>query len=210
MWSLAALHVQSPCCPEGQEAASSGAVILPPTHRRSDLGRAGGPAPPECCAHRTSLCCSKPQPGFHQTSTGLCVNPPGGQSDSRAPSECLLIRSLRRAKGHCGAGLGSATEGKQTGREMLETAGWVGCPGTRGQVCVLSATPPPPAPPPPPAAQHVAEKVQARGAVRVAVAGLILTNHPPSAARQALTLLPTLAELSSCGMGLSSSPWGNR
>ena len=70
--------------------------------------------------------------------------------------------------------------------------------------------PSPARPPPPPAAQHVAEKVQARGAVRVAVAGLILTNHPPSAARQALTLLPTLAELSSCGMGLSSSPWGNR
>ena len=203
MWSLAALHVQSPCCPEGQDAVSSGAVVLPPTQGRSDLGRAGGPAPPECCAHHTSLCFSKPQPGFRQTSTGLCVDPPRGQSDSHALSECLLIRSLPWAKGHCRAGLGSATEGKQTGREMLETAGWVGCPGTRGPVCVLSATLPPPP------AQHVGEKVQARGAVRVAVAGLILTNHPPSAAKRALTLLPALPELFSRDLGLTS-PWGNR
>ena len=139
-WSLAALHVQSPSCPEGQDTVSSGAVVLPPTQGRSDLGRAGGPAPPECCAHHTSLCFSKPQPGFRQTSTGLCVDPPRGQSDSHAPSECLLIRSLRWAKGHCGAGLGSDTEGKQTGREMLETAGWVGCPGTEAE-SVCSAPP---------------------------------------------------------------------
>lgn len=73
-----------------------------------------------------------------------------------------------------------------------------------GRVCVLSATPPPPP------AQHAGEKVQARGAVRVAVAGLILTNHPPSAAKRALTLLPALPELSSRGLGLTSSLWGNR
>lgn len=135
MWSLAAPHVQRPCFPEGQDAVSSGAVVLPLTLRCSNLGRAGGPAPPGCCAHHTSLCFSEPQPGFCQTLTRLCVDPPGGQSNIHAPSECLLIRSLRWAKGHCRAGLGSATEGKQTGKEMLEMAGWVGCLGTWGQVC---------------------------------------------------------------------------
>lgn len=70
---------------------------------------------------------------------------------------------------------------------------------------LCSAPPPPPSP-----LQHVGEKVQAKGTVRVAVAGLVLTNHLPSVARRALTLLPPLPELSSRGMGLSSSPWGNR
>lgn len=135
LWSLAAPDVQSSCCPEGQDAVSSGAVVLPLTLGCSNLGRVGGPAPPECCAHHTSLRFFEPQPGFCQTLTRLCVDPPGGQSDIHAPSECLLIRSLCWAKGHCGAGLGSAAEGKQTGKEMLETMGWVGCLGTWGQVC---------------------------------------------------------------------------
>ena len=69
---------------------------------------------------------------------------------------------------------------------------------------LCSAPPPSPSP-----RQHVGGKVQAKGAVRVAVAGLVLTNHLPSAARRALNLLLPLPELSCCGMGLSSSPWGN-
>ena len=113
----------------------------------SNLGRAGGPAPPECYTHHTSLCFSEPQPGFCQTLTRLCVDPPGEQSDIHAPSECLLIRSLRWAKGHCRAGLGSAARGSRQERRCWRWRdGWAIL--GRGAKSVLRATPfpiPPPA-----------------------------------------------------------------
>lgn len=153
MWSLAALHVQSPAVTEGPGGRVFRGCVLPPWG--SDLGRAGGPAPPEAALTTPPVLLQALAWLPSNLDRALCQPSPEDKVTAVPPRNALLIRSTSGPKVTAQGWIGSATEGKQTGREMLEMAGWVGCPGTRGQVCVLSC------PSPAPAAQHVAEKVQA-------------------------------------------------